>query len=252
MNNKEKIIGIITATFLFLCVVLLIFFTRLKSENRLIDGIIIQGANVLPKAEYLKFSRLNKGDLNKLSLFEIRQRFLPHKYLKNVDVEVTADHKVYVHIEEKKFISTLINMGMMFLVSDDGELTKVIDNTSILDFPAFTNIRNYQKNGIERPDPREIEEAKRVLNSTKIIDGRLYSELSEVNMRNGGEIILSFSHLGMPVLFGRKNYLEKIAKLSALENKREKFSALLQNSVYLDLRYENNVFIGYNEIVGIN
>lgn len=252
MNNKEKIIGIITATFLFLFVVFLIFFTSIKSENRLIDGIIIQGANVLPKAEYLKFSRLNKGDLNKLSLFEIRQRFLPHKYLKNADVEVTLDHKVSVHIEERKFIATLINKSIMFLVNEDGELTEVIENTNVLDFPAITNIRNYNKNGIERPDKSEIKEAEGIINSSKIVNWRLYSELSEVNMRDGGEIVLSFSHLGMPVLLGRKNYLEKIVKLNALENKKEEFSSLLQNSAYLDLRYENNIFIGYNEIVGIN
>lgn len=252
MNNKEKIIGIITATFLFLCVVFLIIFTSVKSENRLINGIIIQGANVLPKAEYLKFSRLNKGDLNKLSLFEIRKRFLPHKYLKNADVEITTDKKVVVHIEEKKFIATLINNEIMFLVNDNGELTKVIEKTNVLDFPAITNVRVSENNGIERPDPSEIKEAKSIINSTKIVNVKLYNELSEVNMRGGGEVVLSFSNLGTPVLFGRKNYLEKIVKLNELENKKEKFASLLQNSVYLDIRYENNIFIGYNEIVGIN
>lgn len=30
------------------------------------------------------------------------------------------------------------------------------------------------------------------------------------------------------------------------------FSPLFRNSVYLDLRYAKNVFIGYNEIIGIN
>jgi len=252
MNKKEKIIGIVLSSLLFLCIVFLIIFTSEKSENRLRSGIIIQGADVLPGNEYLKFSLINKGNLNELSLFEIRQRFLPHKYILNADVEITVDDKVVVHLEEKSFIATLVSDGKTYLVSDKKDLTEVLENTNTLDLPAISNVRNSPKSRLKEPVQSELIEAEKIINATKLVNEKLYKELSEINMREGGEIVLTFSHLSMPILFGRKNILDKIVTLNSIENRKDKFSSMLKNSVYLDLRYEKNVFIGYNEVIGIN
>ncbi|HPO55122.1 MAG TPA: cell division protein FtsQ/DivIB [Ignavibacteriaceae bacterium] len=252
MSKKEKIIGIITTSFLFLCVVFLVIFTSVKSEHRVINGIIIQGANFLQDIEYLRYSRINKGDLSSLTLYEIRQKFLSHKYVKNSDVELNSENMVVVTIQEKNFIASLISDEKHFLVNSDKELVGVLPNTNTVDLPAITNVKKTKNISGSIEDKKEIGEAIKIIRSARQLDDKLYGNLSEINMRDGGEIVLTFSNLSMPVFVGRNNYTEKLATLAEIENNKEQFSPLFRNSVYLDLRYAKNVFIGYNEIIGIN
>ena len=66
--------------------------------------------------------------------------------------------------------------------------------------------------------------------------------LAEINFRKGGDVILTFTGLQFPILFGKNDEVRKALILKNLwqelnENDHEK-------TEYLDLRYKNKVFIG--------
>jgi hypothetical protein len=70
------------------------------------------------------------------------------------------------------------------------------------------------------------------------------NSLSEINLRNGGDIIISFSGLKAPVIFGKHGAAKKMVYLEMLWDKILDGKSLADNSEFVDLRFANEIFIG--------
>jgi hypothetical protein len=76
----------------------------------------------------------------------------------------------------------------------------------------------------------------------------MYDSLAEINLRNGGDILIMFTGYPFPIVFG-KNY--EVKKILALKNIWE--SMLIEKGSasrieYIDLRYKNKIFIGKRKL----
>ena len=72
----------------------------------------------------------------------------------------------------------------------------------------------------------------------------MLKNIAEINLRNGGDVLLMFSGLKFPVIFGRGNEAEKAVCLEAALLNYFNGSTLLKESSYLDLRFNNELYIG--------
>ena len=82
------------------------------------------------------------------------------------------------------------------------------------------------------------------MDAAEMTGGELSKTLSEINLRNGGDIILLFSGMKPPVILGKGNTAEKIYTFDQLVNNDNADKAMVMNSSYVDLRFDNEIFLG--------
>jgi len=246
----NKIVSITLFSFLILFLILIGFFSSKKTEGEVLRSIDLQGCNLLPKSEYLVYANISADtDLRNYSLSSLREKFLKHPYVQNASVVMDADKKVMVEISEKQFEAVGLLKEKLLLITAAKEFVPIIPNTKMLDFPVLTNLSELgTENEIEQSN--EMQNAFTIIRSAKNSGGNLSRSISEINLRKGGDILLTLTHAKSLILLGKQNLSEKIFTLDALLKQiGNKIS--LTNANYIDLRYANNIFVGANESAGI-
>lgn len=255
MNEKiSKILG----TFLFLVLIsglLYLIFFRIKNTGKQeINMIEVTGNRLLSGSSYLKFTKLNDYSLFKdISLSVIKSRFERHPYIEKADVEYLSGHIARVVVTEKKIEAVLIYKEEPNFLTDEYELLPVLQNTKLTDLPVIINpemdqpFKLYSK--IKNAD---IDQAFKIIVAAKLASKKIARRLSEINLRGGGEIVLSFSGIKPLVLFGRGETAEKMVYLDAVLDGFTDGNSLAENSDYIDLRFPNEIYIGSADKTGLN
>lgn len=246
----HKIVSITLFSSLILFLVFIGLFSSQKTEGKVLQSIDLQGCKLLSHNEYLVYANIRVvSDVRNYSLASLRDKFLTHPYVKNVSVTKDVDNKVTVEIEEKSFEAVALLNDKLFLVTTEKKFVPVLPNTEVLDFPVLTNFcENRVSKEIEQSG--ELESAFTILHSAKKLSEKFSQSISEINLRKGGEILLTLSRANSVIVLGKQNLAEKIYTLDELLNQiGNKIS--LTNANYIDLRYANNIFVGANESAGI-
>jgi len=84
----------------------------------------------------------------------------------------------------------------------------------------------------------------RIIDAITLSDTNVRKNLAEINIRSGGEAILTFMDLQFPVLFGKNDVVQKSLMLKNLWQDLIEEKNTYEEIRYLDLRYKNKIFIG--------
>ena len=139
----------------------------------------------------------------------------------------------------------LVSDNKLFLATNNFEILPFIQNTKISNMPVVTNLSNdilLKANEILKTPG--LVEAFRIMDAADLTGGGLSKTLSEINLRNGGDIILLFSGIKPPVILGKGNTTKKIYTFNQLVNNDDADKAMVMNSSYVDLRFNNEIFLG--------
>ncbi|HSD62430.1 MAG TPA: FtsQ-type POTRA domain-containing protein [Ignavibacteriaceae bacterium] len=252
-ETRRKILGLL----LFVILIGFLFFLSIASERKELDkrikSITMTGNKLLNENDYLAFIKLNDAENYKgLTLPVIKARLQKHPYVKRADVEFSRDNEVHINLTEKEIKAVLMNNNGMFLSSDNFEILPFIPNTKISNLPVISNLDNsdlLKKN--EKLKTPGLVEAYKIIDAAGSADDDVAKKLSEINLRNGGDIILLFSGLKPPVIFGKGNPAFKIVAFDELISGADDQSELVMNSSFIDLRFGNAVYLGNNETTGL-
>ncbi|MCK9210981.1 MAG: cell division protein FtsQ [Ignavibacteriaceae bacterium] len=246
----NKIVSITLFSFLILLLVLLGLFSTKKVRGEVLQSIDLQGCKLLSPNEYLQFANIETdADLKNYSLSSLREKFLRHPYVSNTYVVIDADKKVSVKIHEKTFEAIALIKEKLFFVTSRKEFIPVLPNTEVLDFAVLTNLSDdVAEKEYERGS--EIRSAFTIIRAAKNLGENFSKTISEINLRNGGDITLTLTHANSVILVGKQNLAEKIYTFDALL-KQIGNKVFLTTANYIDLRYAGNIFIGTNENAGI-
>jgi cell division protein FtsQ len=245
MKNKGYIAGIV---FLALLISIIGYFAAaLEKENYKIDLITLEGNNHLSKEKYLSFANLlDRKNYGKLTLQVIKDRMEKHPYVKYADVSFANNGKVTVILHEKKFDAVLIDNQKHFLITDNLEPVPLLEGTERVDYPVITNpyLDGEIKPFISLKKNNDIATASKILSGIKLVNPELYSNISVIDMRNGGDVVMTFSLFDYPVVFGRRDEARKIVYFNALWNylKGKEANNLIE---YVDLRYNKHIYFGF-------
>ena len=110
----------------------------------------------------------------------------------------------------------------------------VISNVN-LNLKSYDN-ESFHSDGLVR--------AFKIIDAAKIVNDEMYKDLTEINLRYGGDIILRFSGISYPVIFGKGSEGKKVVVLSSIWKGLNEKDKLFKNSSYVDLRFNNEIFIG--------
>jgi len=248
LNNKVKIGSIILLTSV-LGIVFSLSFIIDSSKIEEIKFIELQGNYHLSQNEYMKFVYVeNQDNYNMLSSKIIKDRFEKHPYVERVDLLLT-ENTLSVEIFEKNFIAFLMIAEKEYLISDNAVIIPKLPYSENIDYPIINDPR-IDKDIVEfskATTSNDIKLGLKIIAALKIVDPKLYENLSEVNLRSGKDIILQFSNLDIPVVLGRKNEIEKVILLEKLLKKLD-YTKIENSLTYTDLRHSKYLYIGKSNL----
>ena len=252
-KDYGKIFGTVLFTVIIISILYLSLFKYNEKGKEEIKMINIQGNNLLSKDIYLRFADLDEKSIyDDLTLNIIKKRIEEHPYVEKAEVKSDGRGDVDVKIKEKEIYAVLLNGGEPFFLSNNFELLKIYDYTTYSDIPVVSNIRVSEKLTSSKVLRNEdIIEAFRIIDAAKITDIDLAKKLSEINLKYGGDVVLTFSGVNYPIVFGRGNESKKMIYLSLIWERLNKFNTDLKNTEYIDLRFANEAYIGKKENTGL-
>lgn len=249
--------GKIFGTLLFAVIIISILYLSLfkydekgKEEIKMIN---IQGNNLLSKDIYIRFADLDeKAVYDDLNLNIIKKRIEEHPYVAKAEVKSDGRGNVDIKIREKEIYAVLINNGEPYFLTNNFEMLKIFQYTTYSDIPVISNVRVAEKLTSSKVLRNEdIIEAFKIIDAAKITDMELSKKLSEINLKYGGDAVLTFSGVNYPIVFGRGNESKKMIYLSLIWERINKFNSDLKNTEYIDLRFANEAYIGKKENTGL-
>jgi len=161
--------------------------------------------------------------------------------MRKAEVEFDGVSTILVEVQEKEIKAVLLQKNELKLVTSDLETLPLFPPTEMDDFPVISNISFNSKNIYSKTD---LEFAFKIIDAISLSDTNIRKNLAEINLRKGGDIILTFTGLQFPVLFGKSDEVKKSLILKNLWQDMVNDQNSFQNIEYIDLRYKNKVFIG--------
>ena len=247
MKNFGKIFGLIFMTLSLLLIVNLSFSLERKDDIK-ISLIELNGDSHLKKDQYFKYANLDKpNEYGKLTLSLIKDRLEKHPYVKYAEVKYDGQNKVTANIYEKTIDAILTEDGKQYFVTDEMEIIPFLPFTSKVNYPVVSNplVKNDLKNLKSAGKNRDIITGLKILTTLKLVNPELYDDLSEIDLRQGKDIVMFFSSLDYPVVVGRKNEIKKTIYLNSLWSyiKGKEVNNYMN---YIDLRFSEHVYLGLN------
>jgi cell division protein FtsQ len=246
MKNKGRLTGFL----IFITLILGVFYFSLFSNNEVkekIEILELNGNNYLTHEQYFRFARLNNPkDYKYLTLHIIKERLEKHPYVESAEARFTGKNTVSIKITEKKIEAILVYNEEQFFITKDLRLLPVINSTKNVDLPVITNPYLVNKpKALDVINEDDIKTAVKIVDAAGIIDNSIFQNLTEINMRSGKDILLSFRDFNFPVIVGRGNEIAKLFCFGKIWDKinqnKETVDAMIN---YIDLRYDKLIYIG--------
>lgn len=232
-------------------VVIYLSITLQGYDEAKIEAIELRGCFHLSEDQYFKSSNLeDKESYSDLTLRIIKDRIEKHPYVENAEVQFESNGKVIVDITEKKFEAILLIGEKQYLLSENLEVLPLMLYTRSLDYPL---IRNPKLDGeirvsefLTAENQPDLILADKIISTIRLVNSGLYEVLSEIDLNNGEGINAYFSTMSYELRIGQKDVIKKIISYNAWREKykQQRFDEILN---YVDLRYDNHIFIGFPE-----
>jgi POTRA domain, FtsQ-type/Cell division protein FtsQ/DivIB, C-terminal len=250
-ESRGKILGLIFFVFLVFLLGFLIMNSK-KDTKKKIGMIELVGNKLLSEKDYLSQSKLNnKKEYDNLTLRVVKDRIQKHPYVEKADVEYYSDNVVRISLTEKDMEAIFVNGSNPCFVSSKFELLPVMPKTKLGDLPVITNPDQSDKLKLfSYIRDNDVINGMEIIDAAKMEDNKFFKYLSEINLRNGGDIVLSLSGFKSPIIFGKGNVAEKIVYL---QNVLDYLTAnnSIANTSYVDLRFADNIYLGENQNTGL-
>ena len=233
----------------FISLVVYLGYSLNPNKGYTIKVIDIQGSKLLPADQYYKFAKLDdSGKFENLSLAIIKSRIEKHPYVNYAVVKYDGNDKVTVDIKEKNIEAIVFKNEQQLLITKNFQLLPILPFTKQIDYPVFSNPRVNRKLKVNENLNKNIDiiTSFKIISTLKYVSPELHDLLSEIDLRNGKDIMLTFSSLPYPIVIGRGNEIRKTLYFSTLWNylKGNELNSLMN---YVDLRYDNHVYLGLME-----
>lgn len=243
IKTGSKILG----TLFFIALVSILFYLILlpkKIIKRSIGEIELSGNKFLIDNDYLKQTKLSDvRNFNNISLAVIKDRLEKHPYILRADVELKGN-KIFAYVVERKMIAIILKKTDIYFVSDNFEILPLMPKTKLIDLPVISNpASNDDVKPFAIIKNNGLLDALKIIEAIKLTDQRMLNHLSEINLRNGGDIVLTFSGYPVPIIFGRGEEARKMVYLESLWENKD-LNNMIKNSSYIDLRFAGNIYAG--------
>ena len=237
---------------ILLCMISLVLYLSLAVDNTGKETILVielDGNMHLPKNIYLEYAKLDDRTVySSLDINVIRDRIQKHPYVDKVALKQNGSN-LNVLITEKQFDAVLLVNNNQYLITDNSILLPVLEFTEKIDYPIISDPQLKEKLKILKSLKHESDviTALKMLMAVKLVNPDLYESISEVNLREGKDIVMFLSNSEYYIVIGRNQEVRKIINFSNLWNYIEgrKVDDIIS---YIDLRYKDKIFLGLTAV----
>ena len=241
-ERRSKFFGLVVFLVLIIGFSYLMITGSKASLKEVYNQIQVTENTLLPAKEYLRYAGLSDSTkYENLTLLEVKTKIEKHPYLRKAEVEFDGVNKILVEVQEKEIKAALLQKNELKLLTGDLETLPLFPPTVIEELPVISNLNSREKNSHSKEN---ILFAFRIIDAISLSDTSVRKNLAEINIRRGGDAILTFSGFKFPVLFGKGDEVRKALVLKDLWQQLSNNENPFEKTDYLDLRYKNKVFIG--------
>ena len=241
-ERRSKFFGLIIFLVLIVGFSYLMITGSKANHREVYTQIEVSENSLLPAKEYLRYVGLSDArKYDDLTLLEVKTKIEKHPYMRKAEVEFDGINTILVEVQEKEIKAVLLQKNELKLITSDLETLPLFPPTSMKDLPVISNLSSNGKNSYRSED---LEFAFRIIDAISLSDTNVRKNLAEINLRKGGDVILTFTGLQFPVLFGKNDEIRKALLLKSLWQQLIEQENIYEKTEYLDLRYKNKVFIG--------
>ena len=217
-----------------------------KSDLK-VKRVTIEGNRIVETAEITQLIKVPKNtQLQDIDLMAVRRDIMSHHFIKDAVVERDLPATLKVTVKERVPLA-IINRAELLYLDEDGVVLPHSISRQLFDLPVLTGLPDDMNltPGVTIKNA-DIQEALKILAASKLVSKELYHLVSEVRLRNGGDIVLYAAEWGVPIIFGRGEIPAKVVRLEAFWDDvvRERGSENLQ---YVDLRFDDQVVVRWNK-----
>jgi cell division protein FtsQ len=242
-GSKPKTFGVMA---LIAMVIVLAFGANAWKSKLKISQIKISGNRIVSTNEIIQLTQVQLGTfLYKTDLTAIQRNVMSHYYIKDAVVERNLPNSITIEIIERVPVA-LVLLSEPFYLDEDGVVLPKTIGQKIYDLPIITGIPASESFvlGSVIAGPDEIE-ALQLLSALKVVNRPLYYSISEVHVRNGGDLVLYSAEGGVPIIFGHGELPQKLSRLEAFWNDVVTTRGI-QFLQYVDLRYQDQIVVRWN------
>ncbi len=231
---------------LLLGVVALVVSSSLWKSSLTVGRVVVEGNRIVETNEILQLAQVQIGAaMNDLDLTRIQNQVASNFFIKEAVVTRDLPATVRITVVERTLLAMVVGSNILY-VDEDGVVLPHSISREIFDLPILSGWPDAVS---LRPGTRVrhagVREALDILVTAKLVSKELFHMISEVRLRNGGDVVLYGAERGTPILFGRGNVASKLVRLEAFWNDvvRSHGPHALQ---YIDLRYDDQVVVRWN------
>lgn len=253
-EGSGKIFGLLVLVLLLSGILYLTFFSKKNLNRGEIKMIEVTGNKLLSGEEYLKFAKLeDSSSYDELTLPVIKDRILKHPYIRRTDVENDGIGGVRVEVSEKHLKAVILSDGEPYFITEDYEVLPLLPGTKFSDLPIISNLPDsVDVKALSILKSAGIEDAFKIIDAARLTNESILKHMAEINLRKGGDIILTFSGVKLPVIFGKDGAAKKMVYLDILWDDMLSQKNIVEDSEYIDLRFSNEIYVGKSEKTGLN
>lgn len=212
-----------------------------------VNRVLVQGNHVVQTNEILQLAQIAEGSLMyDLDLMKVRRDVVNHFFLKDVVVERDLPSTIRITVTERTPIAMIDRGGMRYLDADGVVLPHSVSD-ELIDLPLVSGLAPSVPAAVGSTiDHADVREALALLQTARIAGKDLFHMISEVRVRNGGDLVLYTAEGGIPVLFGRGQPAAKLVRLETFWNEflRERGPRELE---YIDIRFDDQVVVRWKQ-----
>ena len=220
-----------------------------KSELR-VRRVAVEGNRIVETPEILQLVKIVKdAQLHEVDLMAVRKNVLSHYFIKDAVVERDLPATIKITVKERAPLA-IVNAQEVLYLDEDGVVLPHSISKALFDLPILSGVPGTitLKPGMTLKNA-DVQEALEILATSKLLGKELYYMISEVRLRDGGDIVLYAAEWGVPIIMGKGNIPNKLVRLETFwrEVVRQQGSERLQ---YVDLRFDDQIVVRWNQRKG--
>lgn len=150
-----------------------------------------------------------------IDLGAIRTRVLKNPYFRDASVNRDLPDRIVIHVDERVPVAMLIADRTLY-VDAEGMILTGIRSDAVFDLPVITGAAAVQDC---RPGKRvthpALKEALQIVLAAERLGSSVSRRISEIHLRQNGDLLLYTSEFGIPVAFGRGDIVDKLTLLES-------------------------------------
>ncbi len=219
---------------------LIIFANFWKSSLKVVH-VTLEGNRVVEANELFQLANVKHGSLiYDIDLKAVQRNLLSHYYIKDAIVERNLPSTIQLTVVERMPIA-LINRPDPVYVDEDGVLLPHSISKALFDLPVLSGLKlgaSVDYGSVVQDS--DAHEALKILTAAKLVNSELYHLISEIQLRDGHDIVLYTAEGGVPIIVGEGNIADKLVRLDTFWNTVIRQRGL-QTLQYVDLRFDDQI-----------